>query len=198
MARFINHSCDPNCKLIPVNVSGHMRVGIYALKDIEPGQFLCYDYQFDTQHGERFTCRCGAANCRGTMKGGKTDDEKSEEKKTKRELLAEAKARVQRDKKYLQSVLSSEKERLHLTGPFVPGEEKEKAEMVAAGPNERCRREAQESRVFLWRNALAGGNFSNKYWRSMSAQKGGKKRKPNLASVRDVLGIVDVISMIKE
>ena len=197
MARFINHSCDPNCKLVPVNVSGHMRVGIYALKDIEPGEFLCYDYQFDTQHGERFTCRCGAANCRGTMKGGKTDDEKAEEKKTKRELLAEAKARVQRDKKYLQSVLSSEKERLYLTGPFVPGEEKEKAEMVAAGPNERCRREAQESRVFLWRNALVGGNFSNKYWRSMSAQKGGKKRKTNLASVRDELGIVDVISMIK-
>ena len=30
-ARFINHSCDPNCKLVPVNVAGRMRVSIVCI-----------------------------------------------------------------------------------------------------------------------------------------------------------------------
>ena len=67
MARFINHSCDPNCKLVPVNVAGHMRVSIVCIREVPPGGFLSYDYQFNTQHGEKFICRCGAENCWGTM-----------------------------------------------------------------------------------------------------------------------------------
>ena len=199
MARFINHSCDPNCKLVPFNVNGHMRVAIVCIKDVAPGGFLCYDYQFDTQHGEKFICRCGATNCRGTMKGGKADDDNKEEKKTKKQQLSEAKARIQRDKKFLQSVYESEKERLHLTGPLVPGAENaETAEMVAGGPKERYRLEAQEARIFLWRNARAGGDFSSRYWRSVACKKGGKKSKQNLASRCQQLGNVDVISVMKD
>jgi len=162
MARFINHSCDPNCRLIPTNVSGHIRVAIVCIKDVPPGGFLSYDYQFDTKDGDKFICRCGAANCRGTMKGGKNGEEDDAQKKTKKQLLAEAKARIKRDKQFLLDLQASEKERLNLTGPFVPGEDKEKAEAVAAGPNECYRQEVQENRTFLWRNARIGGDYSSR------------------------------------
>lgn len=68
-ARFINHSCAPNCETAIEN----RRVFIYALRNIEPGEELAYDYQIQREDGdppnieEIFGCRCGAANCRGTM-----------------------------------------------------------------------------------------------------------------------------------
>jgi SET domain-containing protein len=34
LSRFINHSCGPNCHLLPVNVAGHMRVAIVALRRV--------------------------------------------------------------------------------------------------------------------------------------------------------------------
>merc|ERR1712032_1532256 len=70
LSRFINHSCNPNCHLVPINVTGYTRIAIVASRRIIPGEFLSYDYQFDTQHGEKFICRCGSNTCRGTMKGG--------------------------------------------------------------------------------------------------------------------------------
>ena len=191
MARYINHSCDPNCKLVPVNVNGYMRVAIICIKDVGPSEFLCYDYQFDTQHGEKFTCRCGAKNCRGSMKGGKTDEQ--EQKKTKKELIADAKARVQRDKKFLEGVAKSEVERLNLTSQYLPGMEKEQANLVASGPQERDKYDAQVSRIFLWRNVVAGSDFSAKYWRHIARLKaGGKKKRKLLREERTV----DVIPMI--
>ena len=192
MARYINHSCDPNCKLVPVNVNGYMRVAIICNKDVGPGEFLCYDYQFDTQHGEKFTCRCGAKNCRGTMKGGGSGGEQ-EQKKTKKELIADAKARVQRDKKFLESITKSEVERLNLTSQYLPGAEKEPANLVAAGPHERDRYDAQVSRIFLWRNVVAGSDFSAKYWRHVTRLKAGGKKKRKLLREERTL---DVISMI--
>ncbi len=41
-AQFINHSCDPNCKLVPVNVAGRMRILIVCIRDMPPGGFLSY------------------------------------------------------------------------------------------------------------------------------------------------------------
>mmetsp|Transcript_6372 Transcript_6372/g.13412 ORF Transcript_6372/g.13412 Transcript_6372/m.13412 type:complete len:774 (-) Transcript_6372:503-2824(-) len=198
MARFINHSCDPNCRLIPTNVSGHIRVAIVCIKDVPPGGFLSYDYQFDTKDGDKFICRCGAANCRGTMKGGKNGEEDDAQKKTKKQLLAEAKARIKRDKQFLLDLQASEKERLNLTGPFVPGEDKEKAEAVAAGPNECYRQEVQENRTFLWRNARIGGDYSSRsrYWTDLARKSGKTKLKVKLATVCQQKGKIDVISMI--
>ncbi|CAG4884834.1 putative Histone-lysine N-methyltransferase [Georgfuchsia toluolica] len=70
-ARFINHSCEPNC----VAYLEDDRVVIHALKNIQPGVELTYDYQL-TDEGEGsdatptdYTCRCGARRCTGTMKG---------------------------------------------------------------------------------------------------------------------------------
>lgn len=68
-ARFINHSCDPNCESIIEK--GH--VFIEALRDIAAGEELSYDYQIVREKDdppdvdEIFACHCGAASCRGTM-----------------------------------------------------------------------------------------------------------------------------------
>ena len=68
-ARFFNQSCDPNCE----STVEKRRVFIDALRDIEPGEELTYDYQIYLEEGdpenieEVFACRCGSPKCRGTM-----------------------------------------------------------------------------------------------------------------------------------
>jgi SET domain-containing protein len=68
-ARFINHSCDPNCE----TVIEDRRVFIEAIRTIQPGEELSYDYQIQREPGdpddidEIFCCRCGSPGCRGTM-----------------------------------------------------------------------------------------------------------------------------------
>ncbi|HZF27133.1 MAG TPA: SET domain-containing protein-lysine N-methyltransferase [Steroidobacteraceae bacterium] len=68
-ARFINHSCEPNCESV---IEGK-RIYIYAIRTIEPGEELAYDYQIQRERGdppdveEIFSCSCGAPVCRGTM-----------------------------------------------------------------------------------------------------------------------------------
>jgi SET domain-containing protein len=69
-ARWINHSCEPNCEAIE---DDRGRVFIHALRYICPGEELFYDYQLEidnpitdeTKNDSR--CSCGADNCRGTM-----------------------------------------------------------------------------------------------------------------------------------
>jgi hypothetical protein len=68
-ARLINHSCDPNCEAI----EDEGRIYIYALCDIKSGEELSYSYPliYEGRHTpaikRAFACRCGAANCTGTM-----------------------------------------------------------------------------------------------------------------------------------
>jgi SET domain-containing protein len=68
-SRWINHACEPNCEADEVDG----RVFIHALRDIEPGEELFYDYGLvlDERHTakvkKQFACWCGAATCRGTM-----------------------------------------------------------------------------------------------------------------------------------
>ena len=65
-ARFINHSCEPNCEAVEVDG----RVWIDAIRPIEAGEELTYDYAYERADGddERFyRCRCGAAACRRTI-----------------------------------------------------------------------------------------------------------------------------------
>ena len=69
-ARWINHSCDPNCEAIEEE---NGRVFIYALRDIRPGEELSYDYQLEVDEPrtpeveQESACHCGSTNCRGTM-----------------------------------------------------------------------------------------------------------------------------------
>lgn len=68
-ARFINHHCNPNCETVIEN----SRVFIEAIRNIEAGEELGYDYQLtwestdDPQELALYECRCGAKRCRGTM-----------------------------------------------------------------------------------------------------------------------------------
>jgi SET domain-containing protein len=69
-ARWINHSCDPNC-ITSETAKG--RVYIEALRKIRSGDELTYDYRLSydgritRRVREAFACRCGADSCRGTM-----------------------------------------------------------------------------------------------------------------------------------
>jgi hypothetical protein len=68
-ARFINHGCDPNCE----STTQKKRIYIEAIRTIQPGEELAYDYQIERDPDdppnvdEIFACRCGAAKCRGSM-----------------------------------------------------------------------------------------------------------------------------------
>jgi SET domain-containing protein len=68
-ARFINHSCDPNCE--PEVSDG--KIWIRAIRNIQPGAELTYDYSLEIEDGASrkrknlYACGCGAAKCRGTM-----------------------------------------------------------------------------------------------------------------------------------
>jgi SET domain-containing protein len=68
-ARFVNHACEPNCE----SVIEASRVFIDALRTIEPGEELTYDYQIQREPDDPpdvdaiFACRCGFGGCRGTM-----------------------------------------------------------------------------------------------------------------------------------
>ena len=62
VAAFVNHSCKPNCETD--QIGGKM--WIIALRDIQPGEELTYDYNlFDGE--EDAPCRCGAKRCRGSL-----------------------------------------------------------------------------------------------------------------------------------
>ncbi len=68
-ARWINHSCDPNCETSEEDG----RVFVYALRAIRPGEELFYDYKLvpaerrTKKLEQEFACFCGSAKCRGTL-----------------------------------------------------------------------------------------------------------------------------------
>ncbi|KAF6157847.1 hypothetical protein GIB67_003747, partial [Kingdonia uniflora] len=63
LARFINHSCQPNCETRKLTVLGEIRVGIFSKQDIPAGAELAYDYNFEWYGGAKVRCLCGAAGC---------------------------------------------------------------------------------------------------------------------------------------
>ncbi|MFK7984035.1 MAG: SET domain-containing protein-lysine N-methyltransferase [Saprospiraceae bacterium] len=73
----LNHSCDPNCGISVNETGGHDFV---AVKDIAEGEELAFDYAMRNYKIEHFPmqCRCGAAQCRGSITGWKDlpDDRK--------------------------------------------------------------------------------------------------------------------------
>jgi SET domain-containing protein len=68
-ASYINHSCEPNCEAVITD----KRIFIHALRGIEPGTELAYDYQYertgknDAELEKFYVCKCGAPNCRGSI-----------------------------------------------------------------------------------------------------------------------------------
>jgi len=70
-ARWINHCCEPNCEAIEEDD----RIFIYAMRNIEPGEELFYDYSLEIDEPitkdakKQYECFCGNDKCRGTMLG---------------------------------------------------------------------------------------------------------------------------------
>lgn len=68
-SRWINHACQPNCEAS----EQEGRIFIKALRDLEPGEELFYDYglvideRYTRKLKKQFECRCGSLRCRGTM-----------------------------------------------------------------------------------------------------------------------------------
>jgi SET domain-containing protein len=62
-ARYINHSCDPNCR---VELTGG-EIWIVADRNLSEGEELSFNYGFGLEEYERFPCACGARNCCGYM-----------------------------------------------------------------------------------------------------------------------------------
>ena len=61
-AKYINHSCNPNCEVDIING----KIWIIAIKDIKKGDELSYDYGFGYDADFRqFPCKCGSKNCCG-------------------------------------------------------------------------------------------------------------------------------------
>jgi uncharacterized protein len=73
-ARWINHSCAPNCEAVE---DDKQRIFIEAIRAIQPGEELGYDYNITLEERhtprekQRWPCRCGAPDCRGTLLGKK-------------------------------------------------------------------------------------------------------------------------------
>ena len=68
-ARFINHSCAPNCDAIVEDG----RIWIETIRDVQAGEELAYDYAYELEERhtpaakKRYPCFCGAPTCRGTI-----------------------------------------------------------------------------------------------------------------------------------
>lgn len=60
-AKFINHSCDPNCEAEIIR--GH--IWIRALRDLKKGEELFYNYGYSLDTFEDHPCRCGTDRCVG-------------------------------------------------------------------------------------------------------------------------------------
>ena len=66
-SRFINHSCDPNCEIQKWATSNTYSVGIFAIRDISPGEEITFDYQFERIGNGAIPCFCGSAKCRHVL-----------------------------------------------------------------------------------------------------------------------------------
>ena len=76
-ARWINHSCDPNCEVWLIETEdgdpAHDRLVIQAMRLIRAGEELTYDYGIVTDEPitdairALWVCRCGSPKCKGTM-----------------------------------------------------------------------------------------------------------------------------------
>jgi SET domain-containing protein len=69
-ARWINHSCEPNCEAYEDNTK---RIFVETLRTIRPGEEITYDYrlavegQMTKREKEQYACHCGARRCRGSL-----------------------------------------------------------------------------------------------------------------------------------
>jgi SET domain-containing protein len=66
-ARFINHSCDPNCHIEKWTIKNELKIGIFSKYDLKKGTELTFDYSFETLGETIQECYCKSKNCRGAI-----------------------------------------------------------------------------------------------------------------------------------
>ncbi|KAI0092307.1 hypothetical protein BDY19DRAFT_884269 [Irpex rosettiformis] len=71
IGRFANHSCNPNCYVAKWTVGKHVRMGIFANRNIKQNEELTFNYNVDRYGHDAQPCYCGEAKCVGFI-GGKT------------------------------------------------------------------------------------------------------------------------------
>jgi serine/threonine protein kinase len=82
VARYINHSCNPNCQVERWKVKGILRAAVVARKDIPAGTELSFDYQWERKRGRAPTkCHCGDEKCRGTLEVPRSMEEEALERR---------------------------------------------------------------------------------------------------------------------
>ena len=100
MARFVNHSCEPNCRMEKWRVDGKPRMALFAGdRGVMTGEELTYDYNFDPYSQKNVQeCRCGSEKCRGVLGPRSKEDKKQkspeEEANKGRGKLAGAKRKI--------------------------------------------------------------------------------------------------------
>ncbi|GAB3377611.1 SET domain-containing protein-lysine N-methyltransferase [Lysobacter fragariae] len=99
-ARWINHSCMPNCEAVLEEDDGDDRrkdkVFIEAIRAIAAGEELSYNYgiRLEEKHTAAlkkvWECRCGSPGCTGTMLQPKSEKKKKKQEKLKKLKVKEA------------------------------------------------------------------------------------------------------------
>lgn len=76
IARFINHSCEPNCRLEVWTVGNRLRVGVFAMADIDAEEELSFDYQWEPSDRPPTKCYCNTPSCRGYIEVFRSERER--------------------------------------------------------------------------------------------------------------------------
>jgi uncharacterized protein len=87
-ARYINHSCEPNCE----SENDDEHIWILAIQDIKAGDELTYNYGFDLDEYKDYPCNCGAATCVGYMIAVEFFDHARKYRELQRQTAAEVTA----------------------------------------------------------------------------------------------------------
>eukprot|EP00834_Sanchytrium_tribonematis_P003889 NODE_168_length_14557_cov_0.729008.p3 type:complete len:555 gc:universal NODE_168_length_14557_cov_0.729008:7183-8847(+) len=109
LARFCNHSCNPNCTIQQWIVNDRLRMGLFAIRDIGVDEELTFDYNFE-RFGTPQKCYCGETNCRGYIGQAKED---------MTEIAAEERAAEKQEKLLNATPYKKEKELLKMISMFL-------------------------------------------------------------------------------
>ncbi|XP_020573739.1 uncharacterized protein LOC110020099 isoform X2 [Phalaenopsis equestris] len=76
LGRYVNHSCDPNCRTEKWMVNGEVCIGLFAIRDIKKGEEITFDYNYVRVFGAAAKkCVCGSVECRGYIGGDPSSSE---------------------------------------------------------------------------------------------------------------------------
>ncbi|XP_058804908.1 histone-lysine N-methyltransferase NSD2-like isoform X2 [Phymastichus coffea] len=100
LSRFMNHSCLPNSETQKWTVNGDTRIGLFALRDIQAGEELTFNYNLSCDGETRKPCLCKAPNCSGFI-GLKASKQQMSLVQQKKMEKAEKVRKYKRNKKTL-------------------------------------------------------------------------------------------------